>query len=123
MRLVDDQRLFPAMGLIPIEREQARKAMAALEVAAGVLHRGDVLRIYPEGTRSRDGLLHKRPHRGRPAGADVRRADRAGRPRRHRPDPADRRPRAAAVPRGRSSASASRSTRRRTAGPAGAGAR
>lgn len=53
------RRLFPAMGLIPIEREQARKAMAALEVAAGVLERGDVLAIYPEGTRSRDGLLHR----------------------------------------------------------------
>jgi 1-acyl-sn-glycerol-3-phosphate acyltransferase len=53
------RRLFPAMGLIPIEREQARKAMAALEVAAGVLHRGDVLSIYPEGTRSRDGRLHR----------------------------------------------------------------
>ena len=49
------RRLFPAMGLIPIEREQARKAMAALEVAADVLGRGDVLGIYPEGTRSRDG--------------------------------------------------------------------
>ena len=31
------RRLFPAMGLIPIEREQARKALAALEVAASVL--------------------------------------------------------------------------------------
>src|SRR6478672_1796296 len=41
------RRLFPAMGLIPIEREQARKAMAALAVAADVLHRGDVLSIYP----------------------------------------------------------------------------
>lgn len=53
------RRLFPALGLIPIEREQARKAMAALEVAADVLRRGGALGIYPEGTRSRDGLLHK----------------------------------------------------------------
>ena len=53
------RHLFPAMGLIPIEREQARKAVAALEVAADVLHRGDVLAIYPEGTRSRDGRLHR----------------------------------------------------------------
>ena len=53
------RRLFPAMGLIPIEREQARKAVAALEVAADVLRHGAALGIYPEGTRSRDGLLHK----------------------------------------------------------------
>jgi 1-acyl-sn-glycerol-3-phosphate acyltransferase len=59
MRSWTTRRLFPAMGLIPIERDQARKAMAALAVAADVLHRGDVLSIYPEGTRSRDGRLHR----------------------------------------------------------------
>lgn len=52
-------KLFPAMGMIPLEREQTRKAMDALEVAADVLRRGHPMVIYPEGTRSRDGLLHK----------------------------------------------------------------
>jgi 1-acyl-sn-glycerol-3-phosphate acyltransferase len=52
-------RLFPAMGMIPIPREQARQAVAALGLAADVLRRGHPLAIYPEGTRSRDGRLHK----------------------------------------------------------------
>ena len=51
--------LFPAMGMIPIERQAGRDAMAALETAAGVLRRGELLGIYPEGTRSRDGRLHR----------------------------------------------------------------
>ncbi|MEO6124714.1 MAG: lysophospholipid acyltransferase family protein [Ilumatobacteraceae bacterium] len=53
------RRLFPALGLIPIDRQQAKKAMSALDVAAGVLNNGHMLGIYPEGTRSRDGLLHR----------------------------------------------------------------
>ena len=51
--------LFPALGMIPIERSAGRQAMAALETAAGVLRRGGLLAIYPEGTRSRDGFLHR----------------------------------------------------------------
>ena len=51
--------VFPALGLIPIERNVARRALEALDTAAGVLRAGEVLAIYPEGTRSRDGLLHR----------------------------------------------------------------
>ena len=51
--------LFPALGMIPIERSAGRQAMAALDTAAGVLRRGGLLAIYPEGTRSRDGFLHR----------------------------------------------------------------
>jgi 1-acyl-sn-glycerol-3-phosphate acyltransferase len=51
--------LFPAMGMIPIDRAGGSKSRAALETAAGVLRRGELFGIYPEGTRSRDGDLHK----------------------------------------------------------------
>ena len=64
--------------------------MATLEVAADVLRRGDVLGIYPEGTRSRDGQVAPRSHRRGPAGADVRGPDRARRHRRDRAGPAGR---------------------------------
>ena len=50
---------FPALGMIPIERQAGRQAMAALDTAAEVLRRGELLAIYPEGTRSRDGYLHR----------------------------------------------------------------
>ena len=51
--------LFPALGMIPIRRSAGRQAMAALDTAATALDHGDMLGIYPEGTRSRDGLLHR----------------------------------------------------------------
>jgi 1-acyl-sn-glycerol-3-phosphate acyltransferase len=51
--------LFPVLGMIPIDRSGGSKSTAALEVAAGVLRRGELFGIYPEGTRSRDGKLHK----------------------------------------------------------------
>jgi 1-acyl-sn-glycerol-3-phosphate acyltransferase len=51
--------LFPAMGMIPIDRSGGDKSAAALELAAKVLRRGELFGIFPEGTRSRDGVLHK----------------------------------------------------------------
>lgn len=51
--------LFPAMGMIPIDRRGGEHAQSALDAAAGVLNRGELFGIYPEGTRSRSGDLHK----------------------------------------------------------------
>jgi len=53
------KHLFPALGMIPIDRSGGDAATAALDAAAGVLSRGELFGIYPEGTRSRDGRLHK----------------------------------------------------------------
>ncbi|HEY4334193.1 MAG TPA: lysophospholipid acyltransferase family protein [Ilumatobacteraceae bacterium] len=51
--------LFPAMGMIPIDRSGGEKSGAALEAAEAVLRRGELFGIFPEGTRSRDGHLYK----------------------------------------------------------------
>jgi len=51
--------LFPALGMIPIDRGGGKKSMVALEAAEEVLHRGELFGIFPEGTRSRDGYLYK----------------------------------------------------------------
>ncbi|MEP1126194.1 MAG: lysophospholipid acyltransferase family protein [Ilumatobacter sp.] len=51
--------IFPAMGMIPIDRSGGAKSDAALDAARGVLERGELFGIYPEGTRSRNGNLHK----------------------------------------------------------------
>ncbi len=51
--------LFPAMGMIPIDRSGGDKAQAALDAAEAVLRRGELFGIFPEGTRSRDGYLYK----------------------------------------------------------------
>ena len=51
--------LFPLMGMIPIDRSGGGKSQAALDTAEAVLRRGELFGIFPEGTRSRDGLLHK----------------------------------------------------------------
>ena len=51
--------LFPAMGMIPIDRAGGSKSQAALDAAETVLRRGELFGIFPEGTRSRDGDLYK----------------------------------------------------------------
>lgn len=53
------RRLFPALGMIPIDRSGGDKSSTALDAAEAVLRRGELFGIYPEGTRSRDGLLYK----------------------------------------------------------------
>jgi 1-acyl-sn-glycerol-3-phosphate acyltransferase len=51
--------LFTALGALPVERGTHRAAQAALDTALGVLETGGAFGIYPEGTRSRDGRLHR----------------------------------------------------------------
>lgn len=48
-----------ALGHVPVRRTQGRAALAALEVATAVLAEGRAFGIYPEGTRSLDGKLHR----------------------------------------------------------------
>lgn len=51
--------LFPALGMIPIDRSGGDKSTAALDAAEEVLRRGELFGIFPEGTRSRSGDLYK----------------------------------------------------------------
>ncbi|HEV8296625.1 MAG TPA: lysophospholipid acyltransferase family protein [Acidimicrobiales bacterium] len=50
---------FNALGQIPIRREGGSASERALASAMDVLREGGVFGIYPEGTRTRDGRLHK----------------------------------------------------------------
>ena len=51
--------LFPNVGMIPIDRSGGEASHAALASAEKVLAKGQLFGIFPEGTRSRSGLLHK----------------------------------------------------------------
>jgi len=50
---------FAAFEAVPVQREQQQDAQASLDLARGVVERGDAFGIYPEGTRSPDGRLHR----------------------------------------------------------------
>jgi 1-acyl-sn-glycerol-3-phosphate acyltransferase len=58
----DDKRVawfFRGVGQIPIRREGGSASERALQSATEVLEGGGVFGIYPEGTRTRDGKLHR----------------------------------------------------------------
>jgi 1-acyl-sn-glycerol-3-phosphate acyltransferase len=50
---------FGGLGMIPVDRDDLKSAQASLDLALGVLQRGEAFGIYPEGTRSRDGRLYR----------------------------------------------------------------
>lgn len=50
---------FEGIGMLPVDREDTRAAIASLDTALRVLAEGQAFGIYPEGTRSRDGRLYR----------------------------------------------------------------
>jgi 1-acyl-sn-glycerol-3-phosphate acyltransferase len=50
---------FKSVGQISCEREGGEKSQQSLQIALEVLEGGNLLGIYPEGTRSPDGKLHR----------------------------------------------------------------
>jgi 1-acyl-sn-glycerol-3-phosphate acyltransferase len=51
--------LFCGAGMIPVRRDDPTDGARAVDELRGVLDAGGVIGIYPEGTRSRDGCLHR----------------------------------------------------------------
>lgn len=50
---------FKGTGQLPIDRSGGKASEASLNTGLGVLGRGELLGIYPEGTRSPDGRLYR----------------------------------------------------------------
>ncbi|MEY4323485.1 MAG: hypothetical protein RL410_1266 [Actinomycetota bacterium] len=50
---------FTSVGQVPIDRSGGRASEAAVQTAIQVLNSGELLGIYPEGTRSPDGRLYR----------------------------------------------------------------
>ena len=49
---------FEAVEAVPVDREALSSGKGALQAGLEILREGSGFAIYPEGTRSRDGLLH-----------------------------------------------------------------
>lgn len=50
---------FSGVGQVPIDRSSGAAAQAALDTGIRLLSEGNLLGVYPEGTRSPDGRLYK----------------------------------------------------------------
>ncbi|WP_430593070.1 lysophospholipid acyltransferase family protein [Humidisolicoccus flavus] len=50
---------FESAGQLPIDRSGGKASEASLRAGLSVLNKGNVLGIYPEGTRSPDGKLYR----------------------------------------------------------------
>jgi 1-acyl-sn-glycerol-3-phosphate acyltransferase len=50
---------FVGAGTIPVDRSGGKAAQAAIDTGLRVLREGRLFGIYPEGTRSPDGRLHR----------------------------------------------------------------
>jgi 1-acyl-sn-glycerol-3-phosphate acyltransferase len=50
---------FRELGHVPVDRDNPRAAANTIEAGVELLAQGKALGIYPEGTRSPDGRLHK----------------------------------------------------------------
>lgn len=50
---------FQGVGVVPVQREGGDKGQASLQTGVRILRGGDLVGIYPEGTRSPDGRLYR----------------------------------------------------------------
>ena len=50
---------FRSAGQIPVDRSGGNASQSAIDAGLAVLDRGELLGIYPEGTRSHDGRLYR----------------------------------------------------------------